>query len=606
MILRGFWHQHLSLRGEAILREQVALVWRNLPVALIASFFTSLGQLWFMWSQVPQWACMAWFGFKLLIIALMFGIQKIGEKQFSLIDQARAQIVCLGLLGLGWGSSITVAAVYGSDLAVVYTLLVVGGVNSGALGICVALMPAALAYLLTMSCTLLIGVLGFANPTFAPLGIFVAIYVMMSLIQASNAQQAAERSIVIKLQNVDLVDKLRHESQQAQAATEQAHLAQEAAETANKDKSKFLAAASHDLRQPLHAMGLFLEAMSTGDLSEDQRKILTHLRSASDSTSDMLNTLLDYSRLEAGAVQVRPRSFALSNALRDLEREFGLQASAKGLEYRSRHTTLATYADPSLVDLVLRNLISNAIRYTTRGRVLVACRKRGQSVVVQVWDTGPGIAADQQQAVFKEFHQIDNPERDRQKGLGLGLAIVKRLCEAMQLQINLRSAQGQGSLFELVLPLYQGVLKGDATVVPAVSCTGLRIMVIDDEAAVRAGMQSLLSSWGCQYTSFESALDALGALALLPDEQLPQVLISDYRLRQGHTGAQAIAQIREAIQVRGVSAKLPAIIITGDTAPERIREAQSTDALLLHKPVSAPVLAKALSQMDPRSQASPE
>ena len=606
MILRGFWHQHLSLRGEVILREQVALVWRNLPVALIASFFTSLGQLWFMWSQVPLWACMAWFGFKLLIIALMFGIQKIGEKQFSFIDQARAQIVCLGLLGLGWGSSITVAAVYGSDLAVVYTLLVVGGVNSGALGICVALMPAALAYLLAMSCTLLIGVLGFANPTFAPLGIFVAIYVMMSLIQAANAQQAAERSIVIKLKNVDLVDKLRHESQQAQAASEQAHLAQEAAETANKDKSKFLAAASHDLRQPLHAMGLFLEAMSTGDLSEDQRKILTHLRSASDSTSDMLNTLLDYSRLEAGAVQVRPRSFALSNALRDLEREFGLQASAKSLEYRSRHTTLATYADPSLVDLVLRNLISNAIRYTTRGRVLVACRKRGQSVVVQVWDTGPGIAADQQQAVFKEFHQIDNPERDRQKGLGLGLAIVKRLCEAMQLQINLRSVQGQGSLFELVLPLYQGVLKGDATVAPAVSCTGLRIMVIDDEAAVRAGMQSLLSSWGCQYTSFESALDALGALAVLPDEQLPQVLISDYRLRQGHTGAQAIAQIREAIQARGVSAKLPAIIITGDTAPERIREAQSTDALLLHKPVSAPVLAKALSQMDPRSQASPE
>ncbi|TAG25394.1 MAG: response regulator [Burkholderiales bacterium] len=602
-VLQDFWSRHFAWDSEPILREQVALVWRNLPVALIASLCTSVGQLWFMWPHVAHAACLAWFGWKLLLLALMYGTQQVATRRLNLVGQAHSQIICLALLGLGWGSSITVAAAYGTDLAMVYALIVVGGVNSGALGICGALMPAAVAYLLAMSGTLLLGVFVFADPSFAPLSILVVIYVIMSLIQASNAQQAAKRSIVMKLQNVDLVDQLRHESQQAMAAFEQARSAQQAAETANQDKSKFLAAASHDLRQPLHAMGLFLEALDGSDLSKDQRKILTHLRSASDSTSEMLNTLLDYSRLEAGAVQVKARSFSLSRTLLDLEREFGLQARAKGLQYRNRKTTLATYADPSLVDLVLRNLISNAIRYTSRGGVLVACRRRGSSLVVQVWDTGLGIEQEEQQAVFKEFHQLGNPERDRQKGLGLGLAIVKRLCEAMDAQIHLRSVHGQGSVFELVLPLYQGVLKGDAIEAPAANLSGLRLMVIDDEAAVREGMQSLLSSWGCKCDSFESAQEALDALAQWSDAQLPHVLISDYRLRRGLTGAQAIAQVREAMLARGQHSKLPAIIITGDTAPDRIREAQATDAVLLHKPVSAIALAKALTQMDPRVKA---
>jgi signal transduction histidine kinase len=595
-VLNNFWSVHLAWRSEPILREQVALVWRNLPVALLASLCTAMGQMWFMWPHVSHAACWFWFGLQLCLTALMYGIQRFSMQQLSLTAQARAQVVCLALLGIVWGSSITIASAFGTDLAMVYTLVVVGGVNSGALGICGALMPAALAYLLAMSSTLLLGVLGFADPTFAPLAILVVIYVILSLVQAVNAQEAAERTIRLKLQNLDLVEQLRHETAQARASSKQAIAAQAAAETANKDKSKFLAAASHDLRQPLHAMGLFLEALGSSDLSKDQRKILSHLRSASDSTSEMLNTLLDYSRLEAGAVQVKPRSFTLANLLLDLEHEFSMQARAIGLAFRSRHTALAAYADPSLVELVLRNLISNAIRYTSRGGVLVACRQRGESVVVQVWDTGLGIAPQEQQAVFKEFHQLGNPERDRQKGLGLGLAIVKRLCEAMQAKIHLRSVEGKGSVFELVIPLYQGVLKGDVATATIANCAGMRLMVIDDEAAVREGMKSLLGSWGCICSSFESAQEALSAMALLKDEQLPHVLISDYRLRQGFTGAQAIKQVREAVAARGIPSKLPAIIITGDTAPDRIREAQASDALLLHKPVSAAALAKALTQ----------
>lgn len=583
---------HLSWRDDVVLKEQVTLVWRNMPVALIASILTALVQVWFMWPHVAHRACIAWFAANSLSVAIVYSIKKISTERFDLRKQAWAQIICMSLLGLSWGGSIAVSAANGTALAMAYSLLVVGGVNSGALGICGALLPAALAYLLAMSGALLLGVLLFADPSFTPFVILMALYLVISLVQAANTQEAAERSIVLKLQNVDLVDKLRYESEQARKA-------QEAAETANKDKSKFLAAASHDLRQPLHAMGLFIDALGSSVLNVEQKKVLTHLHAASNATSEMLNTLLDYSRLEAGVVQSKPKSFLLQRMLSNLNNEFSPQAAEKRLSYRSRKTELAALADPTLVELVLRNLISNALRYTSQGGVLVACRKRGEKIVIRVWDTGLGIAPEDQHIIFKEFYQLANPERDRQNGLGLGLAIVRRLCDAMKVQIHLRSILGKGSMFELMLPLYPGFIKSEAAPASIDNWAGLRVMVIDDEAAVRHAMQSLLASWGCIHTCFESAQDALDDLTRSADHDLPQVVISDYRLRGGLTGAHAIAQVREAMHLRSMTSKLPAIIITGDTAPERIREAQATDALLLHKPVSAQALSAALAQIQP-------
>jgi signal transduction histidine kinase len=473
---------------------------------MLASALTACGQVWFMWDQVAHWACLAWLIFNWLSMGLIYGLQKWLAPTRSVQQQAWMQIGCMGLLGLVWGSSITVAAAFGTNQAMVYALVVVGGVNSGALGICAALLPASLAYVAAMAGLLLVGVLGFSDPSFAPLAVLVGIYVVMTTFQAINAQEAAVRTINQKLQNVGLVEQLRSESAQALAA-------KQAAEQANQDKSRFLAAASHDLRQPLHAMGLFVEALARSPLTPEQTHVLTHLRSASDSTREMLNTLLDYSRLEAGAVQVNPKAFALQKLLTKLEQEFAMQADTQDLLYRMRETTLAVYADPTLVDLVLRNLVSNALRYTLSGGVLVACRPRGEQVAVQVWDTGLGIAPQDRLAVFKEFYQVGNPERDRRKGLGLGLAIVRRLCGAMGAQVNLCSVLGKGSMFELVLPRSSGVLISDISANEAAKASpqfqGLRVMVIDDEAPVRQGMQSLLTVWGCDCTSFESAADAL-------------------------------------------------------------------------------------------------
>jgi CheY-like chemotaxis protein len=219
--------------------------------------------------------------------------------------------------------------------------------------------------------------------------------------------------------------------------------------------------------------------------------------------------------------------------------------------------------------------------------------------VIEVWDTGIGIASDQQSEIFKEFHQLGNPERDRRKGLGLGLAIVERISAAMQARVSLHSRPGHGTVFRLWLPLFDGAVVHDDRSIPASpqNLQGMRILVIDDEEPVRLGMQQLLDSWGCICHTADELSTALKCVALLPMHEQPEVILADYRLREGATGGQAIAALRAYLALRGHIHTVPAIIITGDTAPERLREARSSNAAVLHKPVSASALQQALIQL---------
>ncbi len=579
--------------------EQVQLVQANLTIALLGAWISGLIVTATLWRFAPRDFALLWLAW-LTLACLLGRVWALGWRLAMPADAAPAASAgrltgVMGIVGALWGWWAWQTLATAGDRLLSEQVLIVAlsasGMSAGGMAFTSAFFPAAMAFLFGLLLPTGLAAMRVQGEVAQNLaqGAFTLLFVMLFF--ARTISLRLRSGIELQFKNVQLLVQLAEESRQS-------NLAREQAEEANRAKTHFLAAASHDLRQPLHAMGLFVEALARSPLSKDQSHVLTHLRSASSSASEMLNTLLDYSRLEAGAVSPKPKPFSLQNLLAELEREFGIQADAKDLFYRSRETTLAAFADPTLVDLVLRNLISNALRYTRQGGLLVACRPRGNKVAVQIWDTGLGIAPDEQEAVFKEFHQLGNPERDRQKGLGLGLAIVQRLCEAMGAQVNLRSVLGKGSMFELVLPLHRGVLMGDdlAQAQPVRDWTGLRVMVIDDEAPVRQGMQSLLAAWGCECGSFESAQEALAYVANAPNEKLPQVLLSDYRLRHDLTGAQAIADLRAAMQMRGITAKLPAIIITGDTAPERIREAQRTDALLLHKPVSAASLAKCLTQ----------
>jgi CheY-like chemotaxis protein len=392
---------------------------------------------------------------------------------------------------------------------------------------------------------------------------------------ARFAHNAALGAIKLRFENTLLLTQLQDARDQALAA--------------NSAKSKLLAAASHDLRQPLHAMSLFLEALSRGGLSVPQQEIFTNAKLAANASRDLLNTLLDFSRIEAGVINTAPCTFYLQPLFNRLEKELGSEADHKNLIYRSRETPFAVYADPALSAQILRNLISNAIRYTERGGVLIGCRNRGQFAVVEVWDTGIGIPQAQTEEIFREFHQLGNPQQDRQKGLGLGLAIVKGLAKTMGVEVTVVSKAGQGSVFRLSLPLAadrsEAIIHDIETEELIIDLNGERILVIDDDLMVLEGMRVLLASWRCVVDCAETIEAALALANIHP----PDLVITDYRLRDAHTGREAIAVLRE-----NISRTLPAIIITGDIAPERLREALTTDAVLLHKPVVASQLNAAM------------
>ena len=379
-----------------------------------------------------------------------------------------------------------------------------------------------------------------------------------------------------------MAEQFQHERavllQRVEDATQFIRQGKEKSEHANLAKSKFLAAASHDLRQPIHAQGLFLEVLARTELSEQQRMLLTNARAASEASSEMLNTLLDFSRIEAGVVEPQLQPFRLQPLLNKIEIELAPQADEKGIVYRTRETHLAVQSDPSLVELILRNLVSNAIRYTERGGLLVACRRHGQRAVLEVWDTGIGIAPTQQQDVFREFHQLGNPERDRRKGLGLGLAIADGLARTLGHELSLASTPQRGSVFRLALPIANSSLPVEPSESPKnnTQLLNARVLVIDDDESVRVGMSHLLCNWGCECDTAESIEEAL----IMARAHAPDVVISDYRLRECNTGVEAIAALRELL-----GNSLPALLITGDTAPERLLEAQASGIPLLHKPV---------------------
>jgi signal transduction histidine kinase/ActR/RegA family two-component response regulator len=410
------------------------------------------------------------------------------------------------------------------------------------------------------------------DPAYNALGAAGVLYVATLLGQARNGARAARAAIDLRFENLELIERLRVETGHAQAA-------QLKADEANLAKSKFLAAASHDLRQPIHAQGLFLEVLARSKLSAAQYDALANARATWHASAEMLDTLLDFSRIEAGVVEPQMQDFQLQPLLNRIENELAPQADAKGIVYRSREAHAAVRSDPALVALILRNLVSNAIRYTDSGGVLVACRARRRELLLEVWDTGIGIAPTQQGEIFREFHQLGNAERDRRKGLGLGLAIAQGLARALGHPLSLVSVPGRGSVFRLSLPIAQsGVASGGSEAAAGhARVFDVRVLVIDDDEAVRAGMRQLLTAWGCECDVADSIEEAQALARAHP----PGLVISDYRLRELRTGAEAIAALRAEF-----GARLPALLITGDTAPQRLREARASGVPLLHKPVS--------------------
>ncbi|VXD03330.1 hybrid sensor histidine kinase/response regulator [Pseudomonas sp. 9Ag] len=503
-----------------------------------------------------------------------------GSQRYALL-----MTLMLSLAGGLWGAVAPLWLDLGSLSGTVEVLGMLAGMNAAALGLFCPCRPVATAFsLASVAPTWMVFVFD-GDPRADAMIIAAPLFLIMMMIFIARNASNIRRSVALNFENLDLLNQVRQQMEEVLRAQQQA-------EEANRAKSVILASASHDLRQPLHALGLFLATLGRTPLQPAQQELLGHAQASALSAQEMLDTLLDFSRLDAGAIQPRCVGFALQPLLRKLERELAPEAEGRGLVYRLRDTALQVWADPELVELILRNFINNAIRYTERGGVLVAVRHRQGSAVLEVWDTGIGIPAAQQLRVFDAFHQVGNPERDRRKGLGLGLAIVNGLAEALGTEATLASVPGRGSVFRLRLPLAQAA---QAVAPPVVSSpgpvraswlAGRAVLVLDDDPVNGLAMMALIRSWQAECRACETLEEALQRVA---EGYQPDLLIVDYRLRDHTNGYQAIDAISVALGHRP-----GALVVTGDTAPERIREGLASGVPLLHKPVGESALCQAL------------
>lgn len=368
---------------------------------------------------------------------------------------------------------------------------------------------------------------------------------------------------------------------------QQLRQAKEQAEAANRAKTSFLAAASHDLRQPVQALVLFTAALRTRLKDHPAVLVVDRMKQSVDALQLLLESLLDISKLDAGVVGVNTQPVSLAAMISRLVGEYRGAAKRKGLALRSVPSHCLVQTDPVHMERVLRNLIENAIRYTERGSILIGCRQRGDHIELQVMDTGIGIPKDQIESVFQEFHQLGNPGRDRAKGLGLGLSIVRRLLGLLGHELTVTSIPGRGSCFGIQLPRVTGVAACPAYDRATPAAEGKAVLIIDDEATIRQGLEVLLQDWGYGVTA---AADAEEAASVVAAHGIPDVIVADYRLQGGRTGTEAV----EAIH-RACGHSIPAIIITGDTAPERIAEVKRSGHIIAHKPVSGESLQRLIS-----------
>jgi len=395
-------------------------------------------------------------------------------------------------------------------------------------------------------------------------------------------ERTAELSEVNRRLEGEIAERLTIEKELTQAKT--------AAEKANLSKTSFLAAASHDLLQPLNAARLFIAALAERRLALPTRALVNQTSTALDSVEDLLEALLEISRLDAGAIQPELSHVRIDQLLETLKIEFGPTARAAGLEFAIEAGPVWVQSDVRLLRRILQNFISNAIRYTARGSVCVTCAIEGEAVRLSVTDTGPGIPADKQELIFEEFLRLGSPSRT--PGKGLGLAIVKRASEMLKHPIALQSEPGKGSCFSITLPLGQEVRAPEeqrhrhgreGTV------KDLNILVIDNDRQIQTGMRTLLTGWGCEVAtagSFDSAILQFTA------NQHPDIIIVDYHLDEGQTGDAAVEQLHAHF-----GAAIPTVMISADRS-EMLKDRLDALAMpLLNKPVKPAQLRALLSTM---------
>lgn len=463
--------------------------------------------------------------------------------------------------------------------SVIFISIALAGMCAATLPALAAYLPAYLAYIFPILGLLIVKLFLLDLNATALLGIAcMTAFVMIS----SKINQIITMSITMDFQNRELL--------------EQVMVAKEKAESANRAKSRFLAVASHDLRQPLQALGLILESMKLRSVSAcpEQQSLVQQGVNCHDALSEMFNSLMDLSRLESNDLKINPTHVELRDLLELLVREFEPSAQAKDLTLTLNADDSVAFTDPVVLGRIVRNLLSNAVKFTDSGSVEVVVFTQNQRVLIQVQDTGRGIPLQEQARVFEEYHQVTHHTTARQQGVGLGLSVVKRLSELLDLDLQLESVPDQGSTFTIYIP------QGDRALVPSkeevvgFSMEGCRVLVVDDEPALLEATCNLLKEWGCVVTPASGMESALFCLDQIP---APQIIVSDYHL-DNCTGVAVIKAVQKQLGVA-----VPALLMSGDTSPELLQMMRQNSLFLLQKPVKPVHLRKVLRQLLQRGTA---
>lgn len=554
--------------------QQLITLHRTIPSGLFASLLAIAAILVPMWGNAPKLHLLIWTVAMMAIVApqavsYFFHLSVVRRDGIKAVTPLFILLPFL-IEGLAWGATAMYISVLQPILYQGILLFTIALIGIAAALFFPIYLPAL--YVFEIPIFLLVSITLFTQGSdlHTRLGYTALLVLGAILYLGRNFNRHLTAAIITNLANEDLVVELR--------------VQKEIAEKADLAKTRFLAHASHDLRQPLHTIGLLIALLRSREQDTDDQRVVGKLSAAAVSMDHLLGGLLDISKLDAGIVAPDVTEFPLANLMEAIALNFMPQAEEKRLAWRLRPTRALIRSDAVILERVIANLVANALRYTQKGGILVGCRRRGDRIRIEVWDTGIGISEEYINDIFQEFFQLHNPERDRTKGLGLGLSIVKRSADLLGHPITVKSLEKRGSCFSVEVPLvgqhHAAPISYRMEETDTSDLFGVFVVVIDDEEDVRFATQAILERWGCHTLCAASAKEVISQLT--DHLRLPDLVISDYRLRDNETGIEAIAQLRVAI-----GEELPGIIITGDIGAREIQQLAHSEFPVAHKPVPA-------------------
>lgn len=562
----------VGMTAKSMQAERIRVLYKQVASVLVGNVFIASLLTTFLYTYTNNSLSLYWLVVVVGITAVRYGLLK----QYYKVERNESSVIHWGWIfagtafvsGCTWGATSLLFLQTDNLVIMVFLLMTLTGITVGSSASLANFVWSYYAFAIPTILPFAYVLVSAGKSEFIVLSLMLSVFLLLQLVVAKKNQNTLDKSIVLRNENIELVEQLQIKNKKA--------------ELANAAKTRFLAAASHDLRQPLHAMSIFLNVLSENNKDIEQSVVIDKIKKSSVSLENLLESLLDISKLDAGVISIDVKPFKIQTMFDILRNEFKTIAAEKDLDIHFMPTSLSLNTDMQIIERVLRNLISNAIRYTESGRVLVGCRRKGKTVVLSVCDTGIGIEDSESDIIFEEFHQLDNMSRDRSKGLGLGLSIVKRLTTLLGVELSLKSVPGKGSVFSVECPrsfVEKTISMESTSVMLNTQLSGKTIIVIEDEAEIRDALNMLLSGWGCRVLELTSVGDVKDKLSATDKADM---ILADYRLANYETGVDVIQAIHALYQDEGI----PAVIITGDTAPERIKDAERSGFQIMHKPVA--------------------